>query len=176
LVWFARQTLYKFSDASAEADIEKALREALANAIIHGNQQDPQRREILKEDDERCITYAKRTSLCRYFASACRAERGETSVSVFLFHGEPGSGPEPHRHPYDEIQFIREGRGVWTVNGKTLKAALEISLSSRPARSTASRRSVIRRSYNSMFTLVRDSSKGTYKVGSQVDAGNNRSL
>ena len=47
------------------------------------------------------------------------AEQGNTSVSVFLFHGEPGSGPGPHRHPYDEIQFIREGRGVWTVSGKT---------------------------------------------------------
>ena len=38
-------------------------------------------------------------------------EQGNTSVSVFLFHGKPGSGPGPHRHPYDEIQFIREGRG-----------------------------------------------------------------
>jgi hypothetical protein len=37
---------------------------------------------------------------------------------VFLFYGKPGSGPGPHRHPYDEIQFIREGRGAWTVNGK----------------------------------------------------------
>ena len=40
------------------------------------------------------------------------AEQGDTGVSVFLFHGKPGSGPGPHRHPYDEIQFIREGRGV----------------------------------------------------------------
>src|SRR4029077_8939150 len=32
------------------------------------------------------------------------AEQGNTSVSVFLFHGKPGSGPGPHRHPYDEIQ------------------------------------------------------------------------
>jgi mannose-6-phosphate isomerase-like protein (cupin superfamily) len=39
------------------------------------------------------------------------ADQGDTSVSVFLF-----------RHPYDEIQFIREGRGVWTVNGKTFEA------------------------------------------------------
>ena len=49
------------------------------------------------------------------------AEQGNTGVSVFLFHGKPGSGPGPHRHPYDEIQFIREGRGVWTVNGKTFE-------------------------------------------------------
>jgi quercetin dioxygenase-like cupin family protein len=47
------------------------------------------------------------------------AERGDTNVSVFLFHGKPGSGPGPHRHPYDEIQFIREGQGVWTVNDRT---------------------------------------------------------
>lgn len=30
-------------------------------------------------------------------------------------------GPGPHRHPYDEIQFIREGRGAWTVNGQTFE-------------------------------------------------------
>jgi len=34
------------------------------------------------------------------------SEQGDTGVSVFLFHGKPGSGPDPHRHPYDEIQFI----------------------------------------------------------------------
>jgi quercetin dioxygenase-like cupin family protein len=45
----------------------------------------------------------------------------DTNISVFLFHGKPGSGPGPHRHPYDEIQFIREGRGLWTVNGKTFE-------------------------------------------------------
>ncbi len=50
------------------------------------------------------------------------AEQGNTSVSVFLFHGLAGAGPGPHRHPYDEIQFIREGRGTWTVNGKTFEA------------------------------------------------------
>ena len=52
------------------------------------------------------------------------AEQGNTSVSVFLFHGKPGSGPGPHRHPYDEIQFIREGRGVWTVNGKSFEGGV----------------------------------------------------
>ena len=28
------------------------------------------------------------------------SEQGDTGVSVFLFHGKPGSGPGPHRHPY----------------------------------------------------------------------------
>lgn len=49
------------------------------------------------------------------------AEQGDAAVSVFLCHGKPGSGPGPHRHPYDEIQFLREDRGVWTVNGKTFE-------------------------------------------------------
>jgi len=51
------------------------------------------------------------------------AQEGDTGVSVFLFHGAPGSGPGPHRHPYDEIQFIREGRGIWTVDGKTFEGS-----------------------------------------------------
>src|SRR5260370_11715346 len=49
------------------------------------------------------------------------AEQGDTGVSVFLFYGKPGSGPGPHRHPYAEIQLIRQGGGTWTVNGKTLE-------------------------------------------------------
>lgn len=50
------------------------------------------------------------------------AEQGDTGVSVFLFHGGPGSGPGPHRHPYDEVQFIQEGRGLYTVEGETFEA------------------------------------------------------
>ena len=49
------------------------------------------------------------------------AEQGGAGISVFLFHGKPGSGPGPHRHPYDEVQFVHEGCGVWTVNGKTFE-------------------------------------------------------
>ena len=45
------------------------------------------------------------------------ADQGGASVSVFLFNGQPGSGPGPHRHPYDEVQFIRSGRGRWIVEG-----------------------------------------------------------
>jgi hypothetical protein len=99
------------------------------------------------------------------------AEQGNTSVSVFLFHGKPGSGPGPHRHPYDEIQFIREGRGVWTVSGKTFEAALVTSLSSRLARSTALRRLVIHHWYNSTFTSVRASSKRTCRAVDRNVAG-----
>ncbi|MBA2684970.1 MAG: cupin domain-containing protein [Gemmatimonadaceae bacterium] len=50
------------------------------------------------------------------------ADNGDTGVSVFLFNGEPGKGPGPHRHPYDEIQFIREGRSHYIVEGVEFEA------------------------------------------------------
>jgi quercetin dioxygenase-like cupin family protein len=46
------------------------------------------------------------------------ADQGDVGVSVFLFHGKPGAGPGPHRHPYDEIQFIQQGRGLWVVGDR----------------------------------------------------------
>jgi quercetin dioxygenase-like cupin family protein len=49
------------------------------------------------------------------------AENGDVNVSVFLLRALPGAGPGPHRHPYDEVQLVREGRGVWTVNGQTFE-------------------------------------------------------
>ena len=50
------------------------------------------------------------------------AERGGVEVSVFLFRGEAGAGPGPHRHSYDEVQFIQEGRGRWIVDGHEFEA------------------------------------------------------
>jgi quercetin dioxygenase-like cupin family protein len=46
------------------------------------------------------------------------ADQGDTGISVFLLSAEPGKGPGPHRHPYDEVQFVRSGRGWWNVNGQ----------------------------------------------------------
>ena len=51
------------------------------------------------------------------------ADQGGVGVSVFLFRSEPGRGPGPHRHPYDEIQFIQAGRGRWNVEGEAFEAA-----------------------------------------------------
>ena len=50
------------------------------------------------------------------------ADQGDVNVSVFLLRALPGKGPGPHRHPYDEVQFVREGRGLWTVNGQEFEA------------------------------------------------------
>jgi quercetin dioxygenase-like cupin family protein len=50
------------------------------------------------------------------------ADQGDVAISAFLVRALPGKGPGPHRHPYDEIQFVREGRGLWTVDGKEFEA------------------------------------------------------
>jgi quercetin dioxygenase-like cupin family protein len=50
------------------------------------------------------------------------ARHGDTGVCAFLFRGAAGSGPGPHRHPYDEVQFIRAGRAEYTVDGVTFEA------------------------------------------------------
>ena len=50
------------------------------------------------------------------------ADQGDVQVSAFLLRALPGRGPGPHRHPYDEIQFVQGGRGLWTVNGEQFEA------------------------------------------------------
>lgn len=50
------------------------------------------------------------------------ADQGDTGICAYLLSAQPGQGPGPHRHPYDEVQFIREGRGRWTVDGQTFEA------------------------------------------------------
>ena len=46
----------------------------------------------------------------------------DVAISSFLFNGVKGSGPGPHRHPYDEIQFIQSGRARYVVEGREFEA------------------------------------------------------
>lgn len=50
------------------------------------------------------------------------AERGDVGISVFLLNAQTGRGPGPHRHPYDEVQFVMGGRGRWVVEGEEFEA------------------------------------------------------
>ena len=50
------------------------------------------------------------------------ADNGDVNISAFLLNALPGRGPGPHRHPYDEVQFVTGGRGLWTVNGEEFEA------------------------------------------------------
>lgn len=52
--------------------------------------------------------------MSRHFVGA---DQGDVAVSAYLVTAPPGRGSVPHTHPYDEIAFVQEGRGVWTVDG-----------------------------------------------------------
>ena len=51
------------------------------------------------------------------------ADNGGVGISAFLLSALPGSGPGPHRHPYDEVQFVREGRGLYVVEGQEFEVS-----------------------------------------------------
>ena len=59
------------------------------------------------------------------------ADNGDVQISAFLLRAQPGKGPGPHRHPYDEVQFIREGRGLYTVDGEEFPARAQVTVSDR---------------------------------------------
>ncbi|MDX6458150.1 MAG: hypothetical protein QOE55_1847 [Acidobacteriaceae bacterium] len=42
-------------------------------------------------------------------------DHGGVGISFFLVIGEPGRGPRLHKHDYDEIVYVMEGRSKWTV-------------------------------------------------------------
>ena len=50
------------------------------------------------------------------------ADNGDVGISAFLLSAMPGRGPGPHRHPYDEVQFVRSGRGLYVVDDETFEA------------------------------------------------------
>ena len=42
-------------------------------------------------------------------------------LSVYFVRAEPGQGPGPHRHPYDEVVIVQEGRAEWAIGGETFE-------------------------------------------------------
>lgn len=50
------------------------------------------------------------------------ADQGDTDICAYLVTAHRGQGPPPHRHPYDEVQFVRGGRGLCVVDGEELEA------------------------------------------------------
>lgn len=41
-------------------------------------------------------------------------------VSFFLVDLAPGDGPDPHKHPYDEVFIVQEGSATFTVGGEAV--------------------------------------------------------
>lgn len=49
-------------------------------------------------------------------------QHGAARVSFIWVDMRPGEGPRLHRHPYEEVFIIQEGRGAFTVGAATLDA------------------------------------------------------
>jgi mannose-6-phosphate isomerase-like protein (cupin superfamily) len=43
-------------------------------------------------------------------------------VSFFLSRNRPGTGPDLHRHPYEETFIVQEGRVTFVVGEETIEA------------------------------------------------------
>ena len=80
----------------SELDIEMALREALANAIVHGNQQDPRK--------------------CVYIACRCTTD-GEVSITV-EDEGQGFDADSVEDPTAQENRLLTHGRGIYLM--KTL--------------------------------------------------------
>lgn len=50
------------------------------------------------------------------------ADNGDVGVSVYFVEAPPGRGPARHRHPYDKVVLVKEGRARWTVDGQVHEA------------------------------------------------------
>ncbi|MBI3657265.1 MAG: ATP-binding protein [Acidobacteria bacterium] len=77
-----------------QTDIELALREAVINAIVHGNQSDP----------------AKRVHIC------CACDNHE---HIFIIVQDEGIGFDPHHLPdptHPENLLATHGRGIFLIN------------------------------------------------------------
>ena len=46
------------------------------------------------------------------------ADNGEVGISMYFVNAPRGRGPVRHRHPYDKVVVVREGRARWTVDGQ----------------------------------------------------------
>jgi quercetin dioxygenase-like cupin family protein len=49
-------------------------------------------------------------------------DHGNVGISFFVVIGEPGGGPRLHRHDYDEVVYVIEGRARWRVGDQERQA------------------------------------------------------
>jgi mannose-6-phosphate isomerase-like protein (cupin superfamily) len=47
---------------------------------------------------------------------------GDVNISMFITDAAPGSGPELHFHPYEEVFVIIEGTATFTIADQTVVA------------------------------------------------------
>jgi len=47
---------------------------------------------------------------------------GNVGASFFVVIGEPGQGTRLHKHDYDEVVYVIEGRSKWTIGNEQREA------------------------------------------------------
>ena len=47
---------------------------------------------------------------------------GDVGVTFILVEAPPGRGPGLHKHPYEEVFVVQEGRATFTVGEETVEA------------------------------------------------------
>lgn len=52
------------------------------------------------------------------------ADNGDVAISAYLVNAQPGRGPVLHRHPYDKVVFVQQGRGLWSIDGEEQEAGV----------------------------------------------------
>jgi quercetin dioxygenase-like cupin family protein len=50
-------------------------------------------------------------------------DHGNVGISFFVVIGKPGQGTRLHKHDYDEVVYVIEGRSQWTVGDERREAA-----------------------------------------------------
>jgi len=55
-------------------------------------------------------------------ANEVQGHNHNAAVSVIVVDAPPGGGPKLHRHPYEEVFVIQEGRVTFTAGGETIEA------------------------------------------------------
>jgi mannose-6-phosphate isomerase-like protein (cupin superfamily) len=50
------------------------------------------------------------------------SQYGGVNISFLIIAAPPGSGPQLHSHPYDEVFIVQEGQVTFTVGDETLEA------------------------------------------------------
>jgi mannose-6-phosphate isomerase-like protein (cupin superfamily) len=49
-------------------------------------------------------------------------QHGDLGVCIIFVDAPPGRGPGLHKHPYEEVFIVQEGRGTFTVGAEELEA------------------------------------------------------
>jgi mannose-6-phosphate isomerase-like protein (cupin superfamily) len=55
-------------------------------------------------------------------ANEVQGHNHNATVSIIVIDAPPGSGPELHRHPYEEVFVIQQGSVTFTAGDETIEA------------------------------------------------------